>query len=50
MYLPGIIGRHEGTIETLRSEYMIIQKKLSKAEVAVDNLREERTLLKVSWY
>nr|XP_045610228.1 nucleoprotein TPR-like [Procambarus clarkii] len=46
--LQGIIGRHEGTIETLRSEYMTLQKKLSRAEVSLENLREERTLLKSS--
>ncbi|XP_071529693.1 uncharacterized protein [Panulirus ornatus] len=46
--LQGIIGRHEGTIETLRSEYMALQKRLSHAEVNLENLREERTLLKES--
>lgn len=44
--LNGIIGRHEGTIDTLRNEYLTLQKKLSRAEIAVDNLREEKTLLK----
>lgn len=44
--LNGIIGRHEGTIDTLRNEYLALQKKLSRAEIAVDNLREEKTLLK----
>ncbi|KAK4316810.1 hypothetical protein Pmani_012065 [Petrolisthes manimaculis] len=46
--LQGIVGRHEGTIDTLRNEYITLQKKLSKAQVALDNLREERTLLKES--
>ncbi|XP_042237084.1 nucleoprotein TPR-like isoform X2 [Homarus americanus] len=46
--LQGIVGRHEGSIETLRSEYMSLQKKLSRAEVTVENLREEKTLLKES--
>ncbi|XP_045130805.1 nucleoprotein TPR-like [Portunus trituberculatus] len=44
--LNGIVGRHEGTIDTLRNEYLALQKKLSRAEIAVDNLREEKTLLK----
>ncbi|KAG0724324.1 Nucleoprotein TPR [Chionoecetes opilio] len=44
--LNGIIGRHEGSIDTLRNEYLTLQKKISRAEIAVDNLREEKTLLK----
>ncbi|CAL4105087.1 unnamed protein product, partial [Meganyctiphanes norvegica] len=46
--LQGIVGRHEGTIDALRGECMILQKKLSHAEVVSGNLREEKTLLKES--
>lgn len=49
MCFTGIVGRHEGSIETLRGEYMTVQKKLSHAEITVENLREERTLLKVGY-
>ncbi|KAK7072171.1 hypothetical protein SK128_026556, partial [Halocaridina rubra] len=44
--LQGIIGRHEATIEAHRRECMTLQKDLSRAQVAVDNFREEVKLLK----
>ncbi|XP_068238323.1 nucleoprotein TPR-like isoform X2 [Palaemon carinicauda] len=44
--LHGIVGRHEGTIEAQRREYMSLQKDHSRMQVMCDNMREEMKLLK----
>ena len=43
----GIVARHENTLEHLRAENMQLVKKLSRAEVAADTLKEEKLILKV---
>ncbi|XP_064098408.1 nucleoprotein TPR-like isoform X2 [Macrobrachium nipponense] len=44
--LHGIVGRHEGTIEAQRREFMLLQKEHSRMQVMCDNMREEMKLLK----
>ncbi|XP_066988708.1 nucleoprotein TPR-like [Macrobrachium rosenbergii] len=44
--LHGIVGRHEGTIEAQRREFMALQKEHSRMQVMCDNMREELKLLK----